>query len=135
MSKRSLYMLLGLLAVLVIALPTGSYVYNQSRKATTTSTPTPTPIAQSSHVVKTNSATYQGEDGKTALELLQAKYPETIVSGEGANAFVTSINGYKADDAKHEFWKLIVNGQDAQVGAGSLVTKSSDTIEWQIDTY
>lgn len=76
---------------------------------------------------------YQGEDGKTALELLQAKANATT-NGEGANAFVTAINGYQADSSK-EFWAFYVNGEQAQVGAGSYTTKSTDQITWKVEAF
>ena len=36
---------------------------------------------------------YEGEDGKTALELLEEKDPDAQVQGEGENAYVTAIQG------------------------------------------
>ena len=72
--------------------------------------------------------------GKTALEATE-KAVTIKKTGEGANAFITSINGRAAEDSKKEFWKLIINGEDAQVGAGSYTLKESDSIIWEIDTY
>jgi hypothetical protein len=77
---------------------------------------------------------YSGIEGQTALALLQAK-SAAVTKGEGTNAFVTSINGRIADDAKKEFWAFYVNGVQAQVGAGSYVTKTGDQIRWHIETY
>jgi hypothetical protein len=78
---------------------------------------------------------YAGAEGKTALELLQANAKNVQVKGEGANAFVTGINGYTANDAKKEFWAFYVNGKTSDVGAGSYVTKAGDQIQWKIATY
>jgi len=75
---------------------------------------------------------YEGEDGKTALELLQEKDPDAQVQGEGENAFVTSIRGREADP-ETEFWGLYVDDEMAQVGAGSLETKNGQTITWKIE--
>jgi hypothetical protein len=72
--------------------------------------------------------------GKSVLEATQSK-TNTVTSGTGVNAFVTSIEGRTADSAKNEFWKLIINGSDAQVGAGSYFIQKGDSILWQIDTY
>jgi len=49
-------------------------------------------------------------------------------------AFVTGIGGVAADPAG-EFWALYVNGEMAQVGAGSLVTETGDEITWKLETY
>lgn len=72
--------------------------------------------------------------GKTALEATEAK-TKLVASGTGVNAFVTSIDGRSADTSKHEFWELIINGSEAQVGAGSYTIQKGDSIIWQIDTF
>jgi hypothetical protein len=57
------------------------------------------------------------------------------VTGEGENAFVTAIGGRAADDSKKEFWSLSVDGEPAQVGAGTLETEDGQEITWTIETY
>jgi hypothetical protein len=78
---------------------------------------------------------YPGRTGATALELLLEADPSAEVTGEGENAFVTTINGRAADDSKNEFWSLSVDGEPAQVGAGSLETEDGQEITWTIDTF
>lgn len=138
MSKGSTYTLVGVMILALIVLPASIFLYNMNVHGNNTA-PTPTPtisvLSTSSAQAKAKVITYQGEDGKNALVLLQKEHPDTEVSGEGANAFVTSIDGYAANTAKREFWKVQVNGQDSQVGAGSLETHNGDTITWVIDTY
>ncbi|MFC7877604.1 DUF4430 domain-containing protein [Isoptericola sp. NPDC057391] len=75
---------------------------------------------------------YEGEDGKTALELLQEKDPGAQVQGEGEQAYVTAIRGREADPAT-EFWGLYVDDEMAQVGAGALETKDGQTITWKLE--
>lgn len=77
---------------------------------------------------------YEGEEGRTVLDLLLEKDPSAEVSGEGENAYVVGIEGRTAD-AEKEFWALYVNGEFAQVGAGSLVTRTGDEVEWKLETY
>jgi hypothetical protein len=72
--------------------------------------------------------------GKTALEATESKI-KVIKSGSGENAFITSINGYSADNQKREFWELTINGSEALVGAGSYLIKNHDEIQWKIDNY
>jgi hypothetical protein len=78
---------------------------------------------------------YLGREGLTALDYLLQLDPSAFADGEGANAFVTTIGGRAADDAKHEFWAFYVNGEQAQVGAGSYVMKDGDVITWKLETY
>ena len=74
------------------------------------------------------------EKDQTALEVLQRSH-QIETKGKGINAFITSIDGRKADDAKNEFWAFYVNGKQAEVGAGSYVLKPNDKILWKIETY
>ncbi|MEL7974732.1 DUF4430 domain-containing protein [Isoptericola sp. F-RaC21] len=75
---------------------------------------------------------YAGEDGKTALELLEQHDPDAQVQGKGENAFVTAIRGREADPDT-EFWGLYVDDELATVGAGSLETKDGQTITWKLE--
>lgn len=73
--------------------------------------------------------------GKTALEATQASVKEIKTEGTGINAYITSLNGRVADTKKNEFWELTINGKPAEVGAGSYIIKTGDTIVWQIKTF
>lgn len=74
------------------------------------------------------------EEGKTALDATK-KVTDVVTSGEGEMAFVTSINDREADASKNEFWELVINGEPAQVGAGSYEIKDGDKIEWRVSTF
>ncbi|GAB2480353.1 hypothetical protein GCM10027063_23150 [Promicromonospora xylanilytica] len=78
---------------------------------------------------------YPGRTGSTALELLLEADPSAEVTGKGENAFVTAIGGRAADDGKSEFWSLSVDGEPAQVGAGTLETTDGQEITWTLETY
>lgn len=78
-----------------------------------------------------NEVSYQGVEGKTALDLLKQKAVVETKTYEGLGELVTSING-KPSTSDH-YWVFYVNGQQAEVGAGSYVTKSSDTIAWKYE--
>lgn len=78
---------------------------------------------------------YPGRTGSTALELLLEVDPSAEVTGKGENAFVTAIGGRAADDSKSEFWSLSVDGEPAQVGAGTLETTDGQEITWTLETY
>lgn len=80
------------------------------------------------------SFTYPGQDGKTALELLKAKYPQTSTkTAEGMGEYVTGINC--RDAGASEYWEFKVNGISSEVGAGTYVTKSTDTLEWKLTSF
>jgi hypothetical protein len=100
--------------------------------ATASASPSPSPSADESTGAGLE---FPGQTGKTALELLLEHDPQAQVSGKGVNAFVTTIGGRAADDAKKEFWALYVDGEQAQVGAGSLQTTDGQTITWKLETY
>ena len=100
---------------------------DQSRRDdTSVGTPTGTSAQVPSNVIS-----YKGQDGKNALELLQATH-RVDVKHYSFGDLVTGIDGI-TPDAQH-FWAMYVNGQFSQVGASAYATKSSDTIKWQIDT-
>jgi hypothetical protein len=128
-----------LLVFLLILLGVGAgfYLLNKSFNAAPT---TKEVVQELSSILSVNDGTStQRFDvskfvGKTALEATQS-VTKTQMSGEGANAFITTINERKADPKKNEFWELLVNGESAQVGAGSYNIQNGDLIEWHINTF
>ena len=80
---------------------------------------------------QSSAITYQGVEGKNALELLKDNH-EVITDSYDFGEFVTGINGQVADEKT--FWALYINGELAQVGAGDYQTKPEDTIEWKLET-
>ena len=90
-------------------------------------------VDPSEHVAENLSEfSYAGEDGRSALELLEENDPQAQVQGKGENAYVTAIRGREADP-ETEFWALYVDDEAAQVGAGSLETKDGQTITWKLE--
>ena len=75
------------------------------------------------------SVAYAGQDGKNALELLQAEH-QVEASAEG---FVNAIDGVKPGE--REFWAFYVNGKQAEVGAKDYQTKNNDRIEWKLEAF
>lgn len=75
---------------------------------------------------------YDGQSGKTALELLKSLTSvETQSSAYGD--FVTTINGLAADSSK-EYWSFYVNGAYASEGAGTYKTSDTDKIQWKLES-
>ncbi len=81
-----------------------------------------------------NNLSADRKDNLTALSALK-DVVAVQTNGKGINAFITSIDNRKADDAKKEFWAFYVNGKQAELGAGSYIIKNNDKIEWKIETY
>jgi len=75
---------------------------------------------------------YQGQEGKSALELLKNQH-QVETQPFGNDEFVQSINGIKPEP--NQFWAFYVNGAQAQVGAGSYITKDGDQIEWKLESF
>ena len=72
---------------------------------------------------------YSGQTGKNALELLESGH-QVDVSAQG---FVNAIDGLKPGD--HQYWSFYVNSKQADVGAKDYQTKSSDKIEWKLESF
>jgi hypothetical protein len=75
---------------------------------------------------------YDGEDGKTALELLKIHARAVTTSASGLGELVETINGVGARDGNGYHLLYYVNGSMAKTGAGNYVTKTGDKIEWKI---
>jgi hypothetical protein len=74
--------------------------------------------------------------GRTVLEATQTVLSGKMkATGENENAFVTSLNGRDANSKKREFWELLVNGKQAEVGAGTYKIQNGDEIVWKMSTY
>ncbi len=98
-----------------------------------TRTPVLAPATQETNQqqqVPTTTIEYQGQDGRTALDLLKASHTVEAKSYSFGD-LVTGIDGI-SPDASH-FWAMYVNGEFSQVGASAYVTKSTDVIKWQMD--
>lgn len=71
---------------------------------------------------------YDGEEGKTAYEILKSKY-QVEVSESSLGIMVKSIGGLASSDK--EFWLYSVNGQQPDVGADKYVTHAGDKVTWE----
>lgn len=110
-----------LIIVILSALLVGSYYLFSQRPETTTPNQTQE---------TTQSFSYTGVEGKTALELLRENFQvETRVFDFGE--MVKSINGIEPD--ADYFWAFYVNQQIANEGASTYITKDNDQIEWRLE--
>lgn len=75
---------------------------------------------------------YDGQDGKTALELLKTSGKNVETNKSSAGEYVTKIDGQPVADAK-KYWMFYVNGQQPPVGADQYKTKTGEKIEWKLE--
>ncbi len=75
------------------------------------------------------SITYSGQAGKNALELLTASH-KVDTSAQG---FVNAIDSIKPGD--HQYWAFYINGKLSDVGAKDYQTKTTDAIEWKLESF
>jgi hypothetical protein len=75
--------------------------------------------------------TYQGEEGKTALELLKER-AEVTTQTSSFGEYVESINGIKGG-TDNKYWIFYINGDAATVGAGEYQTQNDEVIEWRFE--
>ena len=129
-NKKITGLILG--AVVAVGGVVGGLTYagnSHSTKVASSSKPSTSAVQSAQTQVPTTNVKYDGQDGKTALELLKSKASvETKQSSFGE--FVVSINGNDGGGTK--YWLYYVNGQEANVGAGAYDTKASDKIEWKL---
>ena len=75
---------------------------------------------------------YDGEDGKTALELLKLHAHVVTTNASGLGELVVTINGIGARNNNGFNLIYYVNGSMPKTGAGNYITKNGDKIEWKI---
>ena len=73
---------------------------------------------------------YFGAEGKTALELLEAKH-RVEKKTSSAGSFVEAIDGIK--NRSDQFWLYYVNGRKPDVASDRYFTTSKDAIEWHFE--
>lgn len=120
----------GLVSVLLIIGGTFAVVRTNNRAEKPFASQTVEQPTKPGAEVKADYVSYQGQEGKNALELLKISAPGVQTKSSSYGEFVASINGQDGGGTK--YWTFYVNGEMAQVGAGSYATKSTDKIEWKL---
>lgn len=90
-----------------------------------------TPAVAPTTTSQEQEVSYKGVDGKNALELLKSNATVETQNYEGIGELVVSINGIPS--TAENYWIFYVNGEQAQVGAGEYITKSSDQLSWRYE--
>src|SRR5690349_6235030 len=72
---------------------------------------------------------YDGEDGKTALDLLKAHAQVRTATGQ-LGELVEEINGVSSGNGHYLIY--FINGAMAKTGAAQYVTRRGDKVEWKL---
>ena len=122
-------------ALLVVALAVGGYLLYQKYKPTTeigTKTVMLT-VRDTVHgkqdrdlVIKTEAA--------TLADLLTENGIAEYETGE-YGTYIVAVDGVSADEAKHEFWSIYVNGEFGTLGAQLQPVYDGDTFTLSLETY
>ena len=108
--------------LLIAALGFGSWAYTANSPSHKVSV-----VTNAQHQV--TQLSYRGQAGQTALALLQ-KHATVQTKHYSFGDMVASINGTKGTGPK--YWTFYINSKEASVGAGTYVTKSTDTLSWKL---
>ena len=73
--------------------------------------------------------TYEGEDGETALELLEDNGYDVEVETSDLGSYVTAIGDVEA--TKSKYWLFYVDGKMPPKGADVFETKDGQQVEWR----
>jgi hypothetical protein len=73
--------------------------------------------------------TYDGEDGKTALDLLKT-HAQVRTAASQLGELVEEINGVSSGDGHYLIY--FVNGAMAKTGAAHYITGRGDKVEWKL---
>ncbi|QQG50253.1 MAG: DUF4430 domain-containing protein [Candidatus Berkelbacteria bacterium] len=78
-----------------------------------------------------NEISYQGVEGKNAVELLRERAVIETKTYEGLGELVIAINGKASTE--NQFWVFYINGAPAEVGASTYITKATDVLTWKYE--
>lgn len=115
--------LLNIIAIIVVIVIAGAVGFLADKY-------NPKAAKQKQEVASVQAISYDGEEGKTALELLKAK-AEIQTQDSSIGSFVTEINGTANTD--DHFWMFYVNNELAPVASDQYQTKNGDKIEWRYE--
>jgi len=121
--SRAAILKTNILAVAVIAaLGFGSWAYIANQPNHKVSI-----ITNAQH--QTTQLSYHGQTGQTALALLKT-HAAILTKHYSFGDMVTTIDGTKGTGPR--YWTFYVNGKQAQVGAGTYITKNTDMLSWKL---
>lgn len=79
-------------------------------------------------VQKHNKEYKHNTDAVSLTDALKEMKISEIENGQ-YGSFIVSVDDYKANESKQEWWKIVVNGKDAETGIDSIMINDGDKIE------
>ncbi len=128
MSEKNSWGLMNIVAIIIlgaILIIGGSLLGNQVSKKQAVSG-----VQSQFQPVVIKTITYDGQDGKTALEILKASH-DVKSEDSSMGSFVTSIDG--TENTTDTYWMFYVNDQLSSVSSDQYQSKSTDKIEWRYE--
>jgi len=133
-SNKGIYGIVA--AILLVVVGAGAWLVFGNNANNDTDLTNDPPISSDITCTKVDSQTitYQGIEGKTALAILKECFGNGVVTTEypGMGEFVDSIDGIVPSET--QFWAFYVNGEMSMEGASTFVTGNDDQIKWQLDS-
>lgn len=118
----------GIITVIIVAILMLLGIATGQLSKRTSQDTIPTPSTQE----QTQTISYDGQDGKNALELLQQNHKvETIDTSFGT--FVKSIDGVTSKD--NSAWIFYIDGKIGEVAADKATTQNGQKIEWRYESF
>lgn len=132
MKDKKLHPKLTLVIIVTIVVLTGVTAWILSNKLRNDDTKqTSTTQTEQKTESQPNTLSYDGVEGKNALELLKSK--AAVVTKQSAyGEYVDAINGI-VGGTDGKYWAFYVNGTMAQVGAADYKTKNGDKVTWKFE--
>jgi len=125
--KKQVKIYIGIVILLIGLTAGGFYLYQSNAKKAE-----PAPVAvitTPSSTWENNTLTYSGKDGVTAEDLI--KQVATIT--KDTYGMVASING--VSPTGNQYWQFNIDGVSSNEGAGTYITKSTETITWKLSSF
>lgn len=126
-TKKQIILIIAAVVLIVAAIATGIY-YSQSAKTVTANTAAIVSATPESNW-ENNVLTYKGKDGVTAEELIG----QFATITKDKYGMVATINGVAPTG--NQYWQFNINGESSNEGAGTYITKSSETITWKLASF
>ncbi len=131
MSEKNSWGLLNLIAIIIlgaILIIGGSLLGNYVSKKQVNKTVSG--IANQFQPVVEKTLAYDGQEGKTALDILKASH-DVKAEDSSMGVFVTSIDG--TANTNDSYWMFYVNNELASVSSDQYQTKNNDKIDWRFE--
>lgn len=89
-------------------------------------------------IIETNPPeTYWASQGENVIQLLEGlNHVLDTTNFPGLGLYVNAIDGVFANwEPDHQYWMLLINSKESDLGASNYVLKPNDVVTWKIVTF